>query len=873
MAQQVCGCDLIGTGIIIRIAHAMFTKSALTKLIQEARRDSRSELDLSGHALEKLPELIGELRALKELNLADNRLRSLPASFGELRQLQALHLDGNQFTEFPESIGEMRKLRTLYLGDNPVTALPEWVGKCRQLRILGVDKLGLTQLPDWICELRELLVLRASKNRLTALPDCISRLRRLGSLSLDDNSLASLPLSLKMLPSLRRLFLYGNPSLEIPTEILDDPADPANILDYYFRIRSGSARPLNEAKLILVGRGEVGKTSLIERLTNDQFRPQKKTEGIQVTQWPVQLETSENVRLHIWDFGGQEIMHATHQFFLTERSLYLLVLNGREGGEDTDVEYWLKLIESFGGDSPVIIALNKIRSHSFDLNRRGLLEKYPGRIREFVRTDCEDGTGIEELKRVLLRETGSLPHLRDKFPSSWCSIKERLSAPDENYISFDDFRKLCDELGERDPKSQEMLAKALHCLGIALNYKDDPRLKETHVLKPSWVTNSIYRILNSELLERNRGELSLDDLVKILDRSLYPPPIHDFLLTLMRKFELCFRFPEPRDNTFLIPQLLGKEQPDLGGEFELSACLNFQYTYPVWPEGLLPRFIVRTHGLSADELRWRTGVVLGFEGNRALVKADPQDKKVIISVSGPLEGRRRLLAVIRSDFERIHGDISKLNPIAAVPLPQAPSIAIPYEELRVYESNGVTSIPQVIGSKVVPVEIGKLLNSVELPVERAGEAIRVFVSYSHKDDEFRAALDTHLKLLQRTGLIETWHDRRIAPGNDWRREIDRELDGADLILLLVSPDFIASDYCYEVEMKRAMERDAQEEARVIPILIRKCQWGEAPFSKLQALPKNAKPVRLWRDHDSAWSNVAEGIEKVIREIQMQRRGA
>ena len=107
----------------------------------------------------------------------------------------------------------------------------------------------------------------------------------------------------------------------------------------------------------------------------------------------------EEVQLHIWDFGGQEIMHATHQFFLTERSLYLLVLNGREGGEDADVEYWLKLIESFGGDSPVIIALNKIRSHPFDLNRRGLLEKYGPRICGFIGTDCEDGDRFRRIAR------------------------------------------------------------------------------------------------------------------------------------------------------------------------------------------------------------------------------------------------------------------------------------------------------------------------------------------------------------------------------------------------------------------------------------------------------------------------------------------
>jgi internalin A len=111
-------------------------------------------------------------------------------------------------------------------------------------------------------------------------------------------------------------------------------------------------------------------------------------------------------------------MHATHQFFLTERSLYLLVLNGREGGEDVDADYWLRLIESFGGNSPVIMVLNKIREHPFDFNRHALEQKYVGSIREFVPTDCEDGTGIDVLRRAIERETGRLEDLRVRFPAS-----------------------------------------------------------------------------------------------------------------------------------------------------------------------------------------------------------------------------------------------------------------------------------------------------------------------------------------------------------------------------------------------------------------------------------------------------------------------
>lgn len=143
--------------------------------------------------------------------------------------------------------------------------------------------------------------------------------------------------------------------------------------------------PLNEGKLILVGRGGVGKTSLVRRLVHKDFRnDEPETQGISITRWPLDYG-DDHFLLRVWDFGGQEIMHATHQFFLTERSLYILVINGREGVEDLDVNYWLKLIETFGGASPVIVVQNRITQHPFDLNYRGLRARYP-QIREFVKS-------------------------------------------------------------------------------------------------------------------------------------------------------------------------------------------------------------------------------------------------------------------------------------------------------------------------------------------------------------------------------------------------------------------------------------------------------------------------------------------------------
>lgn len=147
--------------------------------------------------------------------------------------------------------------------------------------------------------------------------------------------------------------------------------------------------------------------------------------------------------------------------------------------------------------------------------------------------------------------------------------------------------------------------------------------------------------------------------------------------------------------------------------------------------------------------------------------------------------------------------------------------------------------------------------------------LRLFYSYSHQDERLRARLETHLEALRRLGSITGWHERKISPGSEWQQQIHQHLESADLILLLISADFIASRYCYDVEMNRALERHENGEARVIPVILRPSDWAHSRFGALQALPPNGKPVTSWRNRDEALTAVTQGLRTVAEELRQK----
>jgi len=503
---------------------------------------------------------------------------------------------------------------------------------------------------------------------------------------------------------------------QTPTEIQYSDTEAA-IKSYFLQEK----HPLYEAKILFVGQGSVGKTSLVRRLTLNEFDlNETKTEGISIDHIQVsnqsEIENQQSkIRLNIWDFGGQEIMHATHQFFLTKRSLYLLVLDSRLTQEENRVEYWLKIIQSFGGESPVLIVGNKIDQHPLDIDRTGLQKKYPN-IVGILETSAATGAGIEELKAAITEQVNSLPHVRDLLPETWFTVKTKLEelGKQSNFITHDKYLELCAENEVSDETSQRTLIGFLHDLGVVLHFQDDPRLEALGILNPQWVTNGVYKILNSHTLFQNKGVLTLAMLNTILNIDGYPRGKRLFIVDMMKKFELCYDI-EP-DKTFLVPDLLPKEEPT---ELKFNGIPAFEYAYPVLPSSVITRLIVRMNQHIDGDCVWRTGVVLIIGDNTALVKADIEDRKITIAIDGLEHTRRDALSAIRYQLDEIHGSIKGLNPEKRVPIPEAPNAEpVEYEYLLMLERAGDETCRVKDGNRLVTVNVRQVLSAIEHETER-----------------------------------------------------------------------------------------------------------------------------------------------------------
>jgi internalin A len=648
---------------------------------------SLTNLALSSNQLTTLPEVVGQLTSLTNLALRNNQLTTLPEVVGQLTSLTNLDLSSNQLTTLPEVVGQLTSLEVLTIDDNQLASVSPVVKHLRSLKVLSLGGNWLNDLPvevgdliqlkhlslgsvlfigDDFCHFKALKAIGASKqgNQFKRIPDCIFKLPNLKVLDLSFNQLSNLTVDIQKLQNLEKLDLRGNP-LPIPPEILGEkgagspPGALTNILNFYSQVKDeeGSV-PLYEAKLILIGEGGAGKTSLAKKIESEKYKlaeDEKSTEGIDIIRWDFTLPDGTSFRTNIWDFGGQEIYHATHQFFLTKRSLYFLVADIRQ--ENTDFYYWLKIVELLSDSSPVLIIKNEKQDRQCEIDE-GLFKSQFNNLKDSLPTNLEDNRGLEDIKDAIRYHITKLPHVGNPLPKIWVRVRAALEnyAQNCNTITVEEYYDICRQSGFADKQQMLFLSSYLHDLGVCLHFQDDSLLKRTVILRPEWATTAVYKVTDSDTVRKNKGRFSTDDLAKIWSAKQYSE-LRDELLQLMKRFKLAYEIPA-RPGNHIAPLLLPISKPEYPWNPDDNLVLRYRYDF--MPKGILTRFIVETHQLIENQDHvWKNGVVLADKWARAEIIENYSKSQINVCVTG--SNKKPLLEKIRHEFWKIHESYERLQ--------------------------------------------------------------------------------------------------------------------------------------------------------------------------------------------------------------------
>ena len=689
------------------------------RLIAENKHMRNKSLDLSNWGLMRVPAEVGELFWLESLSLANNGNLDDLRPLAGLSALQNLDVSHTQVCDHLSHLAGLTALQNLDLNTTPVSDLSPLAG-LSSLRSLNLYNTQVTDLAP-LTGLTALLELNLSHTQisdltplaglsalqefylaetqisdltplagLTALQELylsktqISDLAALAGLSLlhtlDVRSTRVRDLY-PMQPLIRRglrvkgdygfgegngIYVENCPLTNPPPEIVKQGNKA--ILNYLAEREKGGVDHLYEAKMLVLGEGRAGKTSLLTRLyRRGQPLPAESdtTRGIDISRQEFKLSNGRSFRLNVWDFGGQQIYHATHQFFLTHRSLYVLLddtCKDHKSVSDGGFKDWLELIEVFGGHSPTLIFQNEKGGRSKAIEIGGIKSRYDN-VKEVYAGDLAEPDAADKVRAGIEFYAGSLPHIGEEVPARWIKVREDIErlAEKQPYVGVEKYFEIYGRHIEFDETKALLLSRYLHDLGVFLHFQDDLLLRDTIILQNQWATEAVFRVLDDETIKNKKepGRFNLEDCARLWKDSVYAR-MHPQLLALMQKFELCYEMRDSRPTTWLVPQLLPPERPTELAVWGKPEDLVLRYKYDFLPKGMISRLTVRLHRFVRDpEMAWVTGVL--FERDTTAVLAQILEKGDVIELRARGPEAKALLSVVAADLDGLNDSFQGLR--------------------------------------------------------------------------------------------------------------------------------------------------------------------------------------------------------------------
>jgi internalin A len=669
-------------------------------------------------------------------------------------------------------------------------------------------------------------------------------------------------------------------------------------------------------KINIIGWGEAGKTSLLDRLIERTFKNIKKeerTHGIVVRRWSLRIE-DEAFDVRFWDYGGQDYYHGTHQMFLHKNNVYLILWYPNPEKEHENYAYWLGAVAHFakGEYAPIFLVQSRMdefpHKHLFDSEKLKYYKISADNIhylsaKEADNQDFALGTGkhwrnFEIFEKDLQLFIADNPITQGRIPLYYQSIREAIFNDTTHQLpiscSLSDFKNIFATALQDQSDELKGLLEYLHLAGAAVQFEDIAQYQDAIFLNPPRLASQIYDILDKKHLLKTDGELKEETIKSALLKTYPAEKIDDILklyIELMLHFKLIFE-PKQADKNkgrlFIAPQYLPEQSsgsllPFLEETMPISFVLYFEDYLHL---GTVFSMIATFGNLAEHQNFWRYGVVFKLFGLQVLAYADADKRLIRFRIQeGPQKfkvGKYLFHCITTNSFpEQVPAEYPEQTTFKT----QMPSgLAISTDGLHFAYVDKIAqqlkNRQTKVDSFILKTEDNKLIKTSEhvfqafnawhhfIFGDKTQNPKKVFLSYSHKDEAYRERLEIHLSMLKREGHIDAWHDRKIQAGDDWNQQIEENLRQADVIIFMLSPDFLASDYIWNKELKIAQERLKRKEAvTLVPILLRHCDTTNLELLEKQRLPPTYSDSLKWvadyPNPDVAYLEIVKGLRAIL----------